>query len=378
MSMVPESFRQPASGRNVRRVLMTADGVGGVWQYVLDLSSALATRGVDVTVAVLGPPLDVTQQAAVARRGLHAVQHACKLEWMDDPWNDVARSGEWLRELADAFTPDIVHLNGYSHAALEWDVPVIVVAHSCVLSWWRAVRGEAAPASWNAYRTAVARGLESAAVIVAPTAAMRDALRAEHGCSRDIVVVPNGRDLGSGAYSASVPKSDLVLSVGRLWDDAKNVAALCETAGDLPWPVYVAGEWGSSRESDRLSRNVHYLGRLPAERVVYWCRQAAIYALPARYEPFGLSVLEAAACRCALVLGNIPSLRENWSDAAVFVDPDDRAALQRAIEMLIADAPARERLSRAAAARAAELTVTRMAESYLDVYDSTLRRVAVA
>ncbi len=33
--------------------------------------------------------------------------------------------------------------------------------------------------------------------------------------------------------------------------------------------------------------------------------------LPARYEPFGLSVLEAALSGCALVLGDIPSLRES-------------------------------------------------------------------
>ena len=34
--------------------------------------------------------------------------------------------------------------------------------------------------------------------------------------------------------------------------------------------------------------------------------------LPARYEPFGLSILEAALSGCALVLGDLPSLRELW------------------------------------------------------------------
>jgi hypothetical protein len=47
--------------------------------------------------------------------------------------------------------------------------------------------------------------------------------------------------------------------------------------------------------------------------------------LPARYEPFGLSVLEAALSGCALVPGDIASLRGNWDGVAEFVCPDDAA-----------------------------------------------------
>ena len=54
--------------------------------------------------------------------------------------------------------------------------------------------------------------------------------------------------------------------------------------------------------------------------------RAAIYALPARYEPFGLSILEAALSGCALVIGDIPSLREIWADAALFVPSDGHDA----------------------------------------------------
>ena len=57
----------------------------------------------------------------------------------------------------------------------------------------------------------------------------------------------------------------------------------------------------------------------------------AIYASPARYEPFGLGVLEAALSSCALVLGDSPTLREPWSDAALFVPPDDHDALLTAL-----------------------------------------------
>ena len=60
-----------------------------------------------------------------------------------------------------------------------------------------------------------------------------------------------------------------------------------------------------------------------------WLRRATIFALPARYEPFGLSALEAGLAGCALVLGDIP-MREVWHDAAMFVPPEQPAALENA------------------------------------------------
>src|SRR5947199_312178 len=76
--------------------------------------------------------------------------------------------------------------------------------------------------------------------------------------------------------------------------------------------------------------------------------RAAIFASPALYEPFGLTVLEAAAAGCALVLSDIPSFRELWSGAAVFVDPADSESLHRALRDLSADDHQRVGLQRAA------------------------------
>ena len=106
-------------------------------------------------------------------------------------------------------------------------------------------------------------------------------------------------------------------------------------------------------------------------------RRAAIYALPARYEPFGLSVLEAALSGCALVLGDIPSLRESWADVALFVDPEDSLALSATINHLIEDAYLRKRLGVAARLRAQSFTQERMAEEYLSAYRAVAGREAL-
>src|SRR5205085_3453294 len=114
--------------------------------------------------------------------------------------------------------------------------------------------------------------------------------------------------------------------------------------------------------------NVTLLGRLDDSAMAVAFAAAAIYALPARYEPFGLSVLEAATHGCALVLGDIDSLRESWSGAAVFVPPDDRPALAAALRRLIDDAGLRERLGEAARGRSREFSTAAMGDRYRALY----------
>jgi hypothetical protein len=118
--------------------------------------------------------------------------------------------------------------------------------------------------------------------------------------------------------------------------------------------------------------NVHPLGRLPFSTLASWLSRASIYALPARYEPFGLSALEAGMPGCALVLGDLPSLREVWGKAALFVPPDDSEALKAAIENLIKDDAARKALAARARERALQYTTRRMARGYLRAYSDLL------
>ncbi|HYO70741.1 MAG TPA: glycosyltransferase family 4 protein, partial [Archangium sp.] len=148
---------------------MTADTVGGVWTYALELCQALAGDGVRVELATLGAPLSPAQWVeARAVPGLTVHESSYQLEWMEEPWEDVRASGEWLLGLEARLAPDVIHLNGYCHGALPWRAPVLMVAHSCVLSWWEAVKGEPAPGRYTRSQQEVARGLRAAARVVAP------------------------------------------------------------------------------------------------------------------------------------------------------------------------------------------------------------------
>jgi glycogen synthase len=361
----------------IRRVLMTTDAVGGVWQYSMDLATALRDRGIETTLAVMGPSMEADQREEAARRAVTLVEGRYKLEWADSPWQDIRKAGDWLLELAADVRPDVVHLNGFVHAVLPWRAPAIVVAHSCVGSWWRAVHGVAAPPEWARYTRAVREGLAAAQLVVAPSRGMLSMLEDEYGTCDRSRVIPNGRAIVDAMIDSTPLKSDVVLGAGRLWDEAKNLVALAEIAHEVSWRVALAGDCGGREDLAASTSNMTCLGRVDSASMARWYARAAIYALPALYEPFGLSVLEAAASGCALVLGDIPTLRENWSDAAVFVPPRDRRALSAAIQSLIDDPVGRQRVARRAMARARQFTVAQMADAYVDAYRTVAAQAAV-
>jgi hypothetical protein len=284
-------------------VLMTADATGGVWTYATALMQALRPAGVTFTLAVMGRSPSESQRARVeAMDHVRLRTHPHRLEWMPDSDRDMQMAaGRWLQRLVTRIAPDVVHLNGYAHAALPFDRPVVSVVHGIV---------------------------------------------------------------------RSATKESCIFAAGRFWDEANNLAVLDEIATTLPWPVIAAGSTEGPDSTPRTPRNVWHLGEIDRTELQHRLARAAIYAHPARYEPFGLGVLEAAQAGCALVLGDIPSLREIWGDAALYVHPDDRVGLHSALTELIAQRSLRTQLGAAARARACAVTDHRMAEQYLALYQT--------
>jgi glycosyltransferase involved in cell wall biosynthesis len=347
-------------------VLMTTDAVGGVYSYSLSLAEMLGRRGVRVHLASMGPPPrpdQVAQVEAIANVALHASDF--DLEWMDDPWEDVELAGDWLVELEDRLRPDVVHLNGYSHGRFSFRAPVVSVAHSCVCSWWRAVHGKEAPSSWDRYRREVRRGLDGVAVVVAPTKTMLEWLARDHGPLPRSHVIPNGVAL---PRRTSGEKAPMFLAAGRIWDPAKNLALLDRVAKDLAWPVVVAGEESGPSGSRERLHSIERLGALSRQQMDSWLARAAVLIHPSLYEPFGLVPLEAAASGAALLLADIPTLREVWGEAALYFAPRDPHQLVELASRLASDEAARVDLARRARTRALQHSIEESGLRYLDLY----------
>lgn len=356
------------------RILMTADPIGGVWTYAMDLIRGLAEHDVEVVLATMGAPLTHSQRREVSAHPNATLEVGrFKLEWMPDPWQDVQAAGDWILSLAQRHQVDALHHNHLAHGHLPFGVPVLSTVHSCVLSWWNGVKRTEAPSWFDRYRREVRRSLVGADAVVTITHAMAHSLQRHYGPLTDVSVVYNARQPGP-VWRAQ--KEPLVFTAGRVWDAAKNVASVVRAAPLLPWPVVVAGPARAPdavtdaddevSETDRSA--VHFTGRLTPRGMAGWYRRAAVYVLPARYEPFGLTVLEAAQAGCALVLGDIPSLRELWDGAAVFVPPDDEQALTRVLRNVLADERRWRGLALAARRRAATYSYDQFVRSYVLAY----------
>jgi len=335
------------------KILMTTDSVGGVWSYSMELCKALGSLDeCEVVLACMGGRLGTAErEEALGLPNVELHEAGYRLEWMENPWSDVEQAAHWVESLLQDSRADLLHLNCYGPAIRDYDVPVLLTVHSCVHSWWRATRGSEPDPSWKRYRDCVIRALYSASRVIAPTAATLDATLAcyeEVNLSGRAQVIYNGIDPADWTASRT-PSARFIFGVGRVWDEAKNLRQLAAVAPYLNCPVLIAGDG----ELDRHVPGVLLLGAQSRSRLVPYYRRAAIFAHPARYEPFGLAVLEAALCGCPLVLGDIPSLRELWDGVAAFADPDDAQAWRETLARLL-DRPA-ERRSRGSAARARAL-----------------------
>ncbi|HZO34923.1 MAG TPA: glycosyltransferase family 4 protein [Gaiellaceae bacterium] len=176
----------------------------------------------------------------------------------------------------------------------------------------------------------------------------------------------------------NVPEdATILLSTSRLTRQ-KGVDVAVRALTELPAPtvLVVLGD-GPEREplgalatSLGVADRVFLLGRVPD--VSAWLRRAAVYVHPARWEGFGLAVLEAMVCAVPVVATNVSSLPELVADGdtGVLVPPDDSTALARGIARALAEpqlgAAGRERARR-------EFSVWRMADRTVAVYDNLER-----
>lgn len=361
--------------RRGMRVLMTADAVGGVWTYAVDLARGLADHGVSTTLAVLGPAPSLDQRAtAGAILGLDLIETRLPLDWTAESPESLTRAGRVIADLARRLEVDLVHLNSPALAAeASFSQPLVAGCHSCVATWWAAVRGTTLPADFTWRTDLVARGYAVADALIAPSHAFAAATAKAYGIAAP-TIVHNGRARPDDGAAVMLPEIDVraVFTAGRLWDEGKNLALLDRAAAKLDVPVRAAGtSRGPNGAAIRLD-HVEELGRLTPDCVAAQLAGRPILCSPARYEPFGLAVLEAADTGCALVLSDIPSFRELWQDAAVFVSTDDDVALARALQRLLDDPTERRRLGAAAQERALRYSAAAMVAGTHAVYARVL------
>jgi hypothetical protein len=130
-----------------RQVMLVTDAVGGVWRYSLELASQFAVLCIRVVLAVMGPRPDEDQvREIIGIPNLQLIITGLPLDWLADRAGELRNAAHELALLAAELQVDTIHLHTPALVGdAIWPCPVVAVAHSCVGTWWRAVRDGTLP-----------------------------------------------------------------------------------------------------------------------------------------------------------------------------------------------------------------------------------------
>jgi glycogen(starch) synthase len=371
------------------RVLVTADTFSGVWTYARELVSGLVTHGARVTLVSFGEiPLP---HQTTWMQGLHGLEYhptAFRLDWMQEGEQDFHAAQEYLCSVVHDTRPDLLHLNQLSFGALPVETPRLVAAHGDVITWWLSVHGrEPADSAWlDWYRETIVRGLKRADAVVTSSRWMEQMLRVAYGDGFECSVIPPGRN--PIYFNPFVAKEASVLAIGRLWDTGKQVALLtqhphripvCIVGADHPVPPPPV----PIRADVRVSTPLHEIslkGPQTESQLRSLYSRSTIFAATSRYEPTGLTSIEAALSRCALLANDTPVYRELWADAALYFEHNNAECLGEVLAQLQQDPDLARFYGTRAYNRARErFTARRMVDDYLRLYrELRPSKVAVA
>ena len=353
-------------------------GIGGSERHVLELLPALRARGIDARFLGLDDESAAPEPfyGALAERDVPFERLPCP--------RDVAPL--LARRVVDAVgraRPDIVHTH---------------LVHADVYGALAAARARAVLISTkhndDPFRSGKGRYLEKlltkrAARVICITAALaRFNLEIVGLPAEKLEVVRYGLDSppapwGSAGGPDLAPETPVLVAVCRLVPQKgvdvavealarvreRHSAAHLVVLGEGP----LRGELTSLAASRGLENGIRFPGRVGD--VAWWLRRAALVVHPARWEGFGLALLEAMLCERPIVATGVSSIPEIVLDGetGLLVSPDDPEALAEAIGVLLDD-PARAAAMGAAGRMRAltEFSVARMAERTATVYEEAL------
>jgi glycogen synthase len=368
-------------------VLITSDTMNGIWTYTRELACGLIARGYRVTLVSFGE-IPLPEQTAWMERlpNLHYVPTAFRLDWMTEGEQHFEEASDYLCALVKEIKPDLLHLNHLCYGSLPVYVPRVVVAHGDLLTWWNAVHGrdpkESAWLRW--YRRTISLGVSEADAVVASNEWMLSALRSSYAKGAREAVIHNGRN--PILFNPYLKKEGSVLAIGRLVDPAKQVSLL--TLQKQTVPVCIVGAETLEQRVAPVRTDVRFSdgnagvavkGAQTESQLRLLYSKAAMYAGTARYEPSGMTMIEAALSRCALILNDIPSLREIWGQAAVYFRTNDADSLAEAVRILSGDMQMQRSFANRAFQRAREcFNAHRMTDNYIQLYRSVAAQKARA
>ena len=287
---------------------------------------------------------------------------------------------------------DLFHAPFYV-APLRAPCPVVVTIHDLIPFLFRTSGWLKQSLVKAGYRATVRRAAHLIAVSNSTASDLEKILRV---APERITAVPNGAAQEFCAVSAPEELSILekkygvrppyaVAASARNWrtknlESALRALALARHQSSIPFQTVV---YGPAEGIDAAKQAVDGLdvvraGFMPAHDLAMLFRHAHVFIMPSLYEGFGLPVLEAMSCGCAVITSDRGSLAEVAGTGAQVFDPYDVTGMAAAIAKLLIDEELLKRWRMAARVRSRDFSWARAAAETLSIYDRVLRQTRTA
>ena len=331
-------------------------------------------------------------------RGLHVRRYRPSLEGLDTPDPRVVKAFEVLsfnlNMVSDPIRSDIVHTHTWytnfagALAKRTYGCKLVATVHS--LEPLRPWKREQLGAGYDLSSWMEREGIEACDAIVAVSGDMRrDILKSYDVPADRVTVIHNGVDTekyhprdGSASIAKFGIREPFVFFVGRLTRQ-KGVFDLIDAMDGIPEGttlVLATGKPDTPGIEEELRRvlggmrNVVWIREMLGDPdLVNLYNEAAVFACPSVYEPFGIINLEAMACETPVVASRVGGIREVVVDdeTGFLVPPGDPVRLGRAITKVLEDPALARRLGKAGRRRVlSQFTWDRIAQKTLRLYRS--------
>ncbi|OGS50954.1 MAG: hypothetical protein A3K65_03850 [Euryarchaeota archaeon RBG_16_68_12] len=364
---------------------------GGAGVHAKYIARSLS-KLIDVEVRTLdeGPPPE--------RAGMAVRRYRPTLKPLGVPDPKIAKAFEVLsfnlNMVADPIDADIVHTHTWytnfagAVAKRTYGCRLVATVHS--LEPLRPWKREQLGAGYELSSWMEREGLTACDAIVAVSEEMRrDVLRCFDIPAERVTVIHNGVDPekyhpkgGASSLAKFGIRKPFVFFVGRLTRQ-KGVFDLVDAMDHVPKGtslVIATGKPDTPEIEDELRRvvakspDVVWIHQMLADPdLVNLYNEAAVFACPSIYEPFGIINLEAMACETPVVATRVGGIKEVVVDrqTGFLVPPGDPVRLGRAIRKVIEDPALAARMGKAGRKRVlAQFTWDRIAEKTLKLYRS--------
>lgn len=283
--------------------------------------------------------------------------------------------------------PDLIHVQ-YT-APLGCPVPVVASVHD--VSFVEYPEYFPFPRVQQ-LRYTVQRTIRSAAKILTVSEFSKVAIMRAYGLDDGkIVVAPNAassifrpvsrENAAAWVFERHRIPGPFLLTVGDLQPRKNHIgliqafSELIRGVPELPHRLVIAGKetWFSNKVhkaawDSGVADRIHFCGFVTDEDLLQLYNASEVFVFPSFYEGFGLPVIEAMACGCAVACSNTSALPEVADAAALLFDPHSIAEVKRAILDLILDRELLGRMQKLALHRASHFSWRKTAEKTLEVY----------